>query len=128
MSPSLLVELADDAEELAHDHGRETERRLVEEEQLRPAHQRAAEREHLLLAARERPGALASALLHPREVLGDALDVLLDLTVAPRVRAEAQVLGHGQVDEGAAPFGHVGDARPRRGLRPALQRSSPPTR
>ena len=71
--PFLLVQLADDPEELAHDQRREAERRLVEQEQARAAHERAAEREHLLLAARERPGALPATLDHPREVLGDPL-------------------------------------------------------
>ena len=57
--PVPLVQLADDAEDLAHDQRREPERRLVEHEQPRPRHQRAREREHLLLAAGERARRLA---------------------------------------------------------------------
>src|SRR5262245_5629813 len=48
----LAVELADRAEDLANDQRRQAERRLVEQQQPRPAHQRARDRQHLLLAAR----------------------------------------------------------------------------
>src|SRR5262249_53888584 len=106
----LLVELADDAEELAHDEWGEAERRPVgEQQQARPAHERTTKREHLLLAAGERAGALAAALGHPREVLGDALDVRLHRAIPARVRPEPEVLRHREVDEGAAPFRHVCD-------------------
>ena len=44
----------------SHDQRRKAERRLVEQHQPRPQHQGAADRQHLLLAARERAG-----LLHP---------------------------------------------------------------
>src|SRR6185437_10802094 len=50
-----LVQLADDAEDLRDDPRREAERRLVEEHELRAEHQRAGQREHLLLAAAQRP-------------------------------------------------------------------------
>jgi hypothetical protein len=39
--------------DLADDARREAERRLVEQQQPRPRHQRASNREHLLLAARK---------------------------------------------------------------------------
>ena len=55
---------------------REAERRLVEEEQARPAHQRAGDGEHLLLAARQRAAALVQALLQAREEGADALEIL----------------------------------------------------
>src|SRR5919201_2984906 len=69
----LLVQRAHDPEDLLDDERREPERRLVEEEEARPAHQRAAEREHLLLSARERPRLLAAPAAHPRELLEDSL-------------------------------------------------------
>ena len=59
--------------------GARPERRLVEQQQLRPRHQRAADRAHLLLAAGHRAGLLARALLQPREELEDAVEVLADL-------------------------------------------------
>ena len=45
----------------ADDRGREAERQLVDHEQLGPGHERAAEREHLLLAAGEVAGQLAAS-------------------------------------------------------------------
>src|SRR5579883_2583614 len=63
------AKLGEHAENLANDQRRETEARLVEQQQHRLAHQRAAEREHLPLAARERAGALPSALLEAGEQL-----------------------------------------------------------
>ena len=74
----LVVQVLDDAEDLRDEQRREAERRLVEQEQPRPLHERAREREHLLLAAAERAGLLVAALLDPREVLGDAREVGLD--------------------------------------------------
>ena len=64
----LLVQLPDDAEDLGDEQRREAERRLVEQEQARALHERAREREHLLLAAAERAGLLVAPLLEPREV------------------------------------------------------------
>src|SRR5829696_4090480 len=58
----LLVEAPDEAEELAHDERRQAERRLVEEEQSRPPHERALERQHLLLAPRQRACLLVTTL------------------------------------------------------------------
>jgi hypothetical protein len=58
----VAVELADDLEDLLDVERRQAERGLVEQQQLRPAHQRAGDRQHLLLAARQRAGALLAAL------------------------------------------------------------------
>src|ERR671925_1221277 len=92
----LLVQLADDAEDLRDEQRRETERRLVEEQQPRTLHERAREREHLLLAAAERAGLLVAALLEPGEIAEHARDVVLR-RAAPCVRAEAEVLPHRQL-------------------------------
>ena len=78
-------------EDLLHDERREAERRLVEEEQARPAHQRAGDGEHLLLAARQGAAALVQALLEARKDRADALEVLArngrtPLTEAPICR------------------------------------------
>ena len=50
---AFLLQLLEDLEHLVDDQRREPERRLVEEQQLRPREQRARDRELLLLAARE---------------------------------------------------------------------------
>ena len=62
----------DDVEGALDDVGREPERGLVEHDELRPRHQRAADREHLLLAARQRAGGLVPPLGEPRKLLEDA--------------------------------------------------------
>ena len=54
--------------------GARPERRLVQHQQLRLAHQRAADREHLPLAAGHRAGALVAPLLQLRKDLVDALE------------------------------------------------------
>ena len=56
-----LAQRSDDAEDLAHDQRREPEARLVEHQQPRLRHQRAAERQHLPLAARQRAAQAAAA-------------------------------------------------------------------
>jgi hypothetical protein len=62
-----LVDLADDAEDLLDDQRRQAERRLVEQQEAGPAHQCARDRQHLLLAARQRTAALPLPLLQDRE-------------------------------------------------------------
>src|SRR6185437_5607532 len=89
---------------------RQAEGRLVEQQQLRPQHQRARDRQHLLLAARERARLLASALPESREIAVDALEILRDLLVATGIGAEAQILLDAEADEGPAPVRHMADA------------------
>jgi hypothetical protein len=64
--PSLAI-WGDDLEDQRDDLRRQTERRLIEEEQPGPGQERARDRQHLLLAARQGPGALGQALAQPRE-------------------------------------------------------------
>src|SRR5690606_19115698 len=47
------IEHADRSKDLPHNQWREAQRGLVEQQQPRPAHQRACNREHLLFAARK---------------------------------------------------------------------------
>src|SRR5919198_3789149 len=117
----LLVQLPHDAEELANDERREAERRLVEEEEPWAAHQRSAEREHLLLSARERSRSLRRTLGHPREVARDPGDVVLCPAIASRVCAEAKVLVHGEAPERTPSLGDVRDTRAGRRLGAALE-------
>src|SRR5438093_647311 len=62
------------APDLGTNERRESFGRLVENEQARVGHQRAADREHLLLAARERAAEAARARREPRKQLEDGLD------------------------------------------------------
>ena len=57
------VDVLDDLQQLLDDHRRETERELVDHQQLRLRDERLREREHLLLAAGQAPGLLVEALL-----------------------------------------------------------------
>src|SRR2546425_3252637 len=122
---ALLVDVADDLEDRLHQDRCEPHRRLVEEHDLRPRHQRAPDREHLLLAARKRPALLVQAFLQAREEAEDALLVLLDaLHVVSRERAHLQVLADGHARKDAPALGRVRDAEPddlvRRELREVL--------
>src|SRR5713101_572408 len=72
-------QLADDPRDLAHDDGREPERRFVEQQALGLCHEPAPDGQHLLLAARERAAPLLEALAQAREQLVDALEVPADL-------------------------------------------------
>ena len=86
--------------------------RLVDDDQVGVAHQRAAQRQHLLLAARQHAGLGVLALLQAREhavhvVEGPAA------ALARALLAEQQVLVHRELGEDVAVLGHVADAQVR---------------
>src|SRR5205807_9797297 len=88
----LRVDLPDDAEDLLHEERREPERRLVEEDQPRPGHERAADRQLLLLSSGEVTGDLPSALTQAGEVVGTEVAIALEaLAVAAGVPAHGEV-------------------------------------
>ena len=107
-----LGEAADDGQQRLDDHRGEPEAELVEQHQPRRARERPCDREHLLLAAREQPGAPALQLSQLREVLvpGGFVELL-------PARADAEVLGHGQPEEEAAALRHMRDAESRAAAR-----------
>ena len=90
---------------LGHERGREALRRLVDEQDAVVVQQRARDREHLLLASRER----ARALCGPRLQVGEEVvhEVVARLAVA---LGEPEVLRDGQAGEDLAVLGHVADA------------------
>ena len=90
---------------------RQAKRGLVEQQQARAAHQRAADREHLLLAAGKAVCLLAAALAEAREVAVDAVDVALHVAIAADVGAQAQVLHHRELHEQLAALRDVRDAQ-----------------
>ena len=109
--PCWLISAIDLVDLLDEDR-REAQRRLVEQQQLRLGHQRAAHREHLLLAAGHRARLLRLALLQAREQLEDALEVVADLgVVGAGERAELEVLAHGHAREAVAALGRLRDAQ-----------------
>src|SRR5215831_6481998 len=70
-----FVDFADDTEDLPDDQRRQTERRFVEQQEARPAHQRPRDRQHLLLAAREGAATLSPALMQDRKQAENASEI-----------------------------------------------------
>src|SRR5580700_2364532 len=75
--PFGLVQFRDHFEDLLDDEGRKSKRRLVQEQQAGPAHERARNRQHLLLAARQRSAALRGPLLQAWKKREHALKVFV---------------------------------------------------
>src|SRR6202011_3477686 len=75
----------------------------------RARHQRAADRQHLLLAAGEITGE-PRALLQAREIAVDHVDVAADLVIAAGEGAKSQVFQRRHVGDDAAALHHLKDA------------------
>ena len=90
--PALPVEPADDGVDVADQNGRQTERRLVQQHDLRTRHEPARDGQHLLLAAGERARGLAKPLLQDREVAEDHRQVLLHAGVRARIRIRRRAI------------------------------------
>jgi hypothetical protein len=107
-----FLELADGGHHLGDDLRRQAFRRLVHQQHARIAHQRAADRQHLLLAARQMRRDLAAAFLQPRKhrehgVGGPGRVLAAGIRLA---RRDHQVLAHRQAPEDAATLRHQRDA------------------
>ncbi len=98
----------------ADDLRREPHRGLVEQDHLGARHQGAAERAHLLLAARRVAGDRGAALLEAREIAVDALEVGADRGVAVTAREGAgqEILLDREMGEALAAFHHLDAAAP----------------
>ena len=101
------IEPADQGEHLLDQDRREAERRLVQDQELGLAHQAAADRQHLLLAARQRAGGLDEPLAEPWKDRQYVVEVLRPRGAAAAVAAELEILAHREVGEHAAPFRHL---------------------
>ena len=86
----------------------------------RMRHQRAADRQHLLFAARELRAQVVEALAQARKGLQHAFERPVVAAVAAAARGHHQVFAHRQVREHAAAFGHIGHAGTRHVVRPGL--------
>src|SRR5262249_51422382 len=86
------------------------QRRLVENEQLRLGHQPAADRKHLLLAARQRARKLSQPLCEARKDRPDALEVSGAPCPSAPEAAELEILAHREVGKNAPPFRHLDKA------------------
>jgi hypothetical protein len=89
---------------------RQAQRRLVQQHQPRSRHQPAADRQHLLLAARQKARRLRPALLEHREIGIDDFEILGDARALAAVGAHAQVFSDREVREHLAPLGHMRQA------------------
>ena len=89
----------------------ESERKLVQEYELRTRHQAARYSAHLLLAAAHRLRRLLGAVLEYREELVHLFDALrYDALVGDAEGPELEVLAHAELREEPAPLGNVADA------------------
>src|SRR5919109_3560193 len=109
--PLLVAEADDQLEDEPDELRREAERRLVEEQELRPGHERPRDRELLLLAAGERGRRQPQALAQDGEELEQPLAAAVVAAVPPgRGRADPQVLGHREPGEDPPALGREADA------------------
>src|SRR5262245_32721272 len=108
---ALGLELRDGAPDLSHKLRRQPLRRLVHQEHARIAHQRAADRQHLLFAAGERAGELRVTLLQAGEELEHAIDGPAGCAAAFRSpRRDAEVFAYTEAAEHAPALWHQPDA------------------
>ena len=102
---ALPVDLPQGLADPRHELRREAERRLVEQQQLRLAHERPPDGQHLLLAPRQQRAALGAPLLQAREQLVDArAGPGARGAVADGQGARAQVLVDREVSEDPPPL------------------------
>ena len=97
-------ELAQHFPDLAADDGGQTFGGLVEDQELRVGHQRACDRQHLLLPARELAAHLRSALADPGKKLEDRVGGPTRRAARSRARGRGQILPHREARKDAAPF------------------------
>ena len=117
-----LANRGERVEDDVDDPRRETERRLVEQQDVGLRDERARDRELLLLAARERARGAASELAHDREELVGALDGLRSHRPASAAgETEPEVLLDRELAEDPPAFGHERDAAARDVLRLAAE-------
>ncbi|CFM03699.1 Uncharacterised protein [Bordetella pertussis] len=116
----LGIDARDDRENALDQHGRQAQRRLVQQHQAGLGDQRPAYRQHLLLAARQIARQPAAPLVQPREVAIHQIEIGARAGApAQRVGGRHQVLLHGQVLEHPPPFHHVRQPRAHQRLRRA---------
>src|SRR6266540_3995279 len=109
-------DLGEGGEERPCDLRRQPERRLVEQQQPRPGHERTADRDHLLLAPRERPADPSPDRSEGREEVVDLVDAVAIRAAATGRGADEQVLVHAERREDAPAFRDVDEPAPRPAL------------
>ncbi len=104
------VDFADHIEDPVDHQWRQPHRWFVQQQQLRPRHQRAPDRQHLLLAAGQRSGMLQPPLPQPRKDLVDAVEIACHAVILAQIGPDHQVFGHRQMRHHLPSFLHHADA------------------
>ena len=104
------MDLGQDFDQRVDEDGRETERHLVDQQHLRPCHERPPDGDLLLLAAGQPSREICVALAQPRQQCQDPLEVGVDLPVGAQVCAHAEVVFDGERGEEPAALRHLHDA------------------
>jgi len=104
------IDVHHDFEDILDELGRQSQAWLVEHDELRRGHQRPADGQHLLFAARKRAGLLAVALLEQRQELVDLAHLgHHGPLVLDRERTEFEVLADCHIRKEQPPFRHLHD-------------------
>src|SRR5204863_3342584 len=111
---AFALEVLEHCDYLLHDHRRQAFGRLVEQEQQWIEHERARDRQHLLLAAGELEAEVALARAQARKQLENPLQ--RPAPIAARAREHGEVLAHGEAWKDAALLRYEADAEPRYGI------------
>src|SRR5579883_2577876 len=106
--PIGVAEALDGAHQLLDDDGGQAFRWLVHQDQRGVAHERPADRQHLLLAARELIAAMAGPGAQMRKEREDSVD-----RPPPRPRCDLQILADAQGGKDLALLRDVGESCPR---------------
>ncbi len=110
--PLLQIDALHDAKDFLHHERRESEGGFIEQHQPGAQHKGTGDRQHLLLATRERAGLLAEPFREARKIAEQPVDVLPHRRpVRPGYGAEPKVLRHRKIGEGPAPLRHMGDPK-----------------
>ena len=116
------LEVADDAENLFHQDGRQAHGGLVEQHDLGVEHDRAGHGQHLLLATRQGASELVAAFFKAGEQFHGAFQIALHVALGAaagqaRKGAQDQVVGDGHGGKHAPAFGRVRQAQLGDGVR-----------
>ena len=116
-NPQVAANPPDRREDGVDHHRGEPERRLVEQHEIRPGHQGAPDRQHLLLAARQGPGELTLAGLQHRKQREHLRHQVGNLACGPGDGADLQILADGHPVEDPAALRHQRQTMASRGMR-----------
>src|SRR5215471_5785271 len=107
----VTIEARDNVKNFLHQHWGQPQRGFIEKHELWAGHQGTADRQHLLLTAREIPGLERAACRQGGEVLVDELDVLADVEdMLASMRPHHEIFFGAQVFEDLSSLWYQGDA------------------